>query len=552
MKEFYRRITSNKSLFAKLLVASFLVNILALATPIYVIQVLQRYVAYGVVSTLVTLVVGICFIVIFEFFFRNIRHRMAREYELQNVLIANSILNKLTSIKSHIYETGQKLRNDLINKNLSIIQNVYTASGILVLIDVPFTLIFLLALFLIHYQLGIIAIIFLLIPFLIIRYYKEKLGNLSSQSDANNGNLFRIFDNVITRNITLKFFDLLKPITASWNIVANRIANNREDLESEKNVISSFSSSLGSLLTVVIIGWGATLAVDGQITVGALIGANILAARALMPIIRFTQMQESIFKGESASIEISKFLGMNSDENSGREIKEFTGSAIFSDLQFTYPSKKNPMFENLSFEASSGDIVSISGNNGSGKSTLIKVIINVLELNRGQILIDQIDLNQLSIKWYRDQISYSPQEPTFIDGTLGDNIIGSNQIEPSELTNTLRDVDLLNYINSHESGINMVLDNRGEDLPLGIRRRISLARSIIGNGMIVVFDEPTEGLDKVGKDAVYKLLKKLKDSKKTIFIASNDENILTMANIMIDLNIKPKPSVKKVKNVYKK
>ena len=552
MKEFYRRITSNKSLFAKLLVASFLVNILALATPIYVIQVLQRYVAYGVVSTLVTLVVGICFIVIFEFFFRNIRHRMAREYELQNVLIANSILNKLTSIKSHIYETGQKLRNDLINKNLSIIQNVYTASGILVLIDVPFTLIFLLALFLIHYQLGIIAIIFLLIPFMIIRYYKEKLGNLSSQSDANNGNLFRIFDNVITRNITLKFFDLLKPITASWNIVANRIANNREDLESEKNVISSFSSSLGSLLTVVIIGWGATLAVDGQITVGALIGANILAARALMPIIRFTQMQESIFKGESASIEISKFLGMNSDENSGREIKEFTGSAIFSDLQFTYPSKKNPMFENLSFEASSGDIVSISGNNGSGKSTLIKVIINVLELNRGQVLIDQIDLNQLSINWYRDQISYSPQEPTFIDGTLGDNIIGSNQIEPSELTNTLRDVDLLNYINSHESGINMVLDNRGEDLPLGIRRRISLARSIIGNGMIVVFDEPTEGLDKVGKDAVYKLLKKLKDSKKTIFIASNDENILTMANITIDLNIKPKPSVKKVKNVYKK
>ena len=549
MKEFYRRITSNKSLFAKLLVASFLVNILALATPIYVIQVLQRYVAYGVVSTLVTLVVGICFIVIFEFFFRNIRHRMAREYELQNVLIANSILNKLTSIKSHIYETGQKLRNDLINKNLSIIQNVYTASGILVLIDVPFTLIFLLALFLIHYQLGIIAIIFLLIPFLIIRYYKEKLGNLSSQSDANNGNLFRIFDNVITRNITLKFFDLLKPITASWNIVANRIANNREDLESEKNVISSFSSGLGSLLTVVIIGWGATLAVDGQITVGALIGANILAARALMPIIRFTQMQESIFKGESASIEISKFLGMNSDENSGREIKEFTGSAIFSDLQFTYPSKKNPMFENLSFEASSGDIVSISGNNGSGKSTLIKVIINVLELNRGQILIDQIDLNQLSINWYRDQISYSPQEPTFIDGTLGDNIIGSNQIESSELTNTLRDVDLLNYINSHESGINMVLDNRGEDLPLGIRRRISLARSIIGNGMIVVFDEPTEGLDKVGKDAVYKLIKKLKDSKKTIFIASNDENILTMANITIDLNIKPKPSVKKVKNV---
>ena len=125
MKTLLARVTSNRSLFIKLLVASFLVNILALATPIYVIQVLQRYVAYGVTSTLVTLILGVTFIVIFEFFFRNIRHRMAREYELKNVEIANTVLTKLNNIKSHIYEVSFKLRNDLINKNLNIIQNVF-------------------------------------------------------------------------------------------------------------------------------------------------------------------------------------------------------------------------------------------------------------------------------------------------------------------------------------------------------------------------------------------------------------------------------------------
>ena len=151
MKTLLARAVSNRPLFIKLLVASFLVNILALATPIYVIQVLQRYVAYGVTSTLVTLILGVTFIVIFEFFFRNIRHRMAREYELKNVEIANMVLTKLNNIKSHIYEVSFKLRNDLINKNLNIIQNTFSASTMLIILDVPFTIIFLLALFLIHY-----------------------------------------------------------------------------------------------------------------------------------------------------------------------------------------------------------------------------------------------------------------------------------------------------------------------------------------------------------------------------------------------------------------
>ena len=135
MNEFIKRLTYKKSLFIKILIASFLVNLLALATPIYVIQVLQRYIAYGVTSTLFTLVVGVSFIVIFEFFFRNIRHRMAREYELSNIVLMNTVLNKLSSIKSHIYETSSNFRNDIINKNLSIIQNVYSATRFLIIID---------------------------------------------------------------------------------------------------------------------------------------------------------------------------------------------------------------------------------------------------------------------------------------------------------------------------------------------------------------------------------------------------------------------------------
>ena len=536
MNEFIKRLTYKKSLFIKILIASFLVNLLALATPIYVIQVLQRYIAYGVTSTLFTLVIGVSFIVIFEFFFRNLRHRMAREYELSNIVLMNTVLNKLSSIKSHIYETSSNFRNDIINKNLSIIQNVYSATRFLIIIDVPFSLIFLFALFLIHYQLGFLTLIFLILPFFINSMYREKLDNLSKQSDLLNVNSYRIFDNVITRNITIKFYNLIKAISANWNFIANKIASNRENSESEKNLINSYTTGVSSFLTIVIIGWGATLAVDGQISVGALIGANILAARALMPIVKFTQMQDSVLKGQNANNDIKNFLSISSDKNQGRELRNYKAEISCINLQFTYPNKRNPIFENLNFTADAGKILVITGVNGSGKSTLIKTIAGILDLNKGQILVDQVDLSQLSLNWYRKQIIYSPQEPKFIDGSLAENIIGTNKIENKEINAVLKDADLLNYINNHEQGISMKLDNRGEELALGIRKRISIARSIVNDGQIVIFDEPTEGLDEAGKQSVISLIDKFKKKNKTIIIATNDQDIINDSEKLVNLN----------------
>ena len=547
MKYLLARITDNKSLFIKLLVASFLVNILALATPIYVIQVLQRYVAYGVTSTLITLVIGVTFIAIFEFFFRNIRHRMAREYELKNIELSNKVLTKLNNIKSHIYEVSFKLRNDQINKNLNKIQSTYSASTILNLLDVPFTIIFLLALFLIHYQVGLICLIFIGIPFLIDRLYSDKINKLSQQNELFQSSIFRIFDNVITRNLSIKFFALINPISKSWNFLANRTAINREELEAEKNLLSSYSSSIGSLLTISIIGWGATLAVDGQISVGALIGANILAARALMPIIRFVAMKNNLSMAENSMREINEYLNIASDISKGSIIKEFKGNIEVKDLFFQYPQSKNPIFESLNLRFGPGNIISIVGSNGSGKSTLLNVFASVLELSRGSIMVDSIELNQLSKTWYRDQIAFSPQEPKFIDGSLKDNLIGSNEIKESEFKNILLEVDLAQYINSRENGINTLLDDRGETLPVGIRKRMSLARAMVKQGQIIILDEPTEGLDVMGRKKVIDLIKNENIKNKTVILATNDQDIINLSHILIDMSSKPKPNIAMVK-----
>ncbi len=547
MKFVLKRIFLDRALFFKILVASFLVNLLALATPIYVIQVLQRYVAYGVISTLITLFFGIIFIVIFEFFFKNIRHRMARQYELGNMVYTNQILNKLVSIKTQIYEVSKKFRNDIINHHITNIQSTFSATNIVSIVDVPFTLIFLLALFLIHYQLGLITLFFLGLPFIVNRILNERVHKLSQQSVVDNNNSFRLFENVLTRNSTIKYFNILKFINNSWNLIANRTANTKENLETEKNLVSSFSGLIASLLTVFIIGWGATLAVDGQISVGALIGANILAARALMPINRLVLLQDQLSRMEDSYNELNKFSSYASEKSEGREIQDLRGKIVLEDAFFQYPEQKNPIFESLNLDINPGDIAVIVGNNGSGKSTLIKALAGILDFTRGRFFIDEIEVGQLAEKWYRRNLIYSPQEPKFVDGTIRDNLIGDKKMEQDQFVKILTKTNLINFINSDKNGINKVLDSSDEQLPLGIRKRMALARGMINNGKLVYLDEPTEGLDNEGKKSIHSIIKDFKNDKKSLVIATNDQEIIDMSDILVDLNSKPKPLVVKQK-----
>ena len=547
MFEILNRLKKSPAFLVRILIASLFVNLLALATPIYVIQVLQRYVAYGVTSTLVTLVVGVIVISIFEFFFKNIRHRMARELEPINTDLANQVMVKLSNIKTSFYALNQKFRSDIITTHVQSIQQTLTATTTLVVIDLPFSLIFIFAIFLIHYQLGLIVIAFLFLPFLINVLYSKAIYDSINKSTATSMSTARIYDNIVSRNTSVRYYNLLSVIHKTWNLILNQFIFLREKAESNKNLLSSFLALTSTFTTIAIIGWGAVLAVDGQISVGALIGANILAARAMLPSIKFVQTLEPIKKAENSLKEVEAILKFPNEKFKGSIIENFRGRISIKDLFFQYPNTKNPVFESLSCEANAGDIVVIKGANGTGKSTLIKLIAGILEFNRGQIFYDDLEINQLSLDWIRGNITYLPQEPKFVDGRMLENMVGGKEINQNFLREVIKRSDLENFINAHPEGINMNLEDRGENLPLGIRKRIALARSMMVNGKIFLFDEPTGNLDEKGRNCIYSLIQEVRKSKLTMFVATADEKIIEKSNMIINLDAKPKPEIIKSK-----
>ena len=123
------------------------------------------------------------------------------------------------------------------------------------------------------------------------------------------------------------------------------------------------------------------------------------------------------------------------------------------------------------------------------------------------------------------------------------NLLGQNQIKKEQMTEILRSVDLLDFINSDPKGINMQMTNRGEDLPFGIRKRIALARALVIGGQLVVLDEPTESIDDRGRASIYKLINELLRNNKTVIISTQDEQITQLANCIVNLDVKPSPQI---------
>ena len=547
MIEIIRRVRSRPGFLTTLLMSSFLINILALATPIYVIQVLQRFVAYGNKGTLLTLVIGIVFITIFEFFFRNVRHRMVRELDIINLELSDAVKQKLANIKTSIYAVSRQFNTKLITSQLNNINFTFTASNIITIIDVPFTLIFVLAIFLIHYQLGLIIIFFILIPFLLIKLFSESINKSVQALYGASVQVDKTYEDLSSKYSTHRFFNITGIISKIWSSGLQKILDLQEDSDSKRNLLSSLMQSLMSLVTISIIAWGALLAVDGQITVGALIGANILGARAIMPIIKYAQLRENLSKAEHSMNDINKLLNIPNEANAGTDIKDFKANITINNLQVLYPRSKNPVFEGLNCKIDSGEIVAIVGNNGSGKTTLINALASILDFNRGSILLDDIEIQQISLPWYRSQMILVPQEPKFFNFNFIDNHIGASKIKKDRFKEIIDKTDLTDFINRHPKGLEMMFENNGENLPVGIRKRMAFARGMVSDGKIVLLDEPTESLDDKGREAIYKLIDEFKSDGKTVIVATIDDEILKRTNKIINLDNKPHPILLKTK-----
>ena len=531
-----------------IIIASFLINLLALSGALYVIQVFNKYLNYKQDSTLIALTLGVLIALALEFFLRIIRNFLLNKTTNLNVKnFSYKIINKLTSIK---LASSQNERDEIFS-NISPIDNnsLNIGESLISLIDIVFIVIFLLVISMLSYKLGIISFILVTLYSLLIfikiklkNYLEKKLIYFLNQTNATINDIKKIPAAVRAFNASDVLIDKFR-----FNYARQRVRQNF--LKNLLGFYSSISIIFPVFSTILIIFYGSQEVNLGFLTIGALVGINVLNSRIYAPITRFSVLNTFSKNDNSASFLKKNKSDIKYENHEGVMPKIFKGDIILKDLALGFNSNKTILFQRLNCTLPSGSVTVISGYNSSGKTSLCSSLMGLIEPIKGNILFNNIDIKNYNIKYLRRNISYVPQEIDLFNMSIKDNIkinldsSSSNYNNDGFLIKVIKMVGLDSFINNLTDGLDAQVQDNGKNIPRGIKKRIALARAIISDGKIVILDEPTSALDLDGLNKLYKILNDFRALKKTIIIASHDQNIIKSAGIIIDLSVKPIPRI---------
>ena len=530
--------------------ATFFIALFNLALPVFVINVLNRYIGYGFDGTLITLTSGMVIAVFLQFGFRIARTKMLGAVSAEpDTRLAEKTLNTLVGARIGALERIPPPRLQETINGLQSVNVAYDAAAFTAILDAPFSLLYILATFFLSPILAFIAMGGILSAlaagaFSLVNT-RETARSLQDQMTSHRGQI----DSAIDNSSTVRAFEGQPLLTRIWERQIKKITALRLQLADRKERSQSVILTLGLLMNVVLYTVGAVFVVSGNMTVGALIGANILASRAFQNVVRFVQTSYLIRKGHEAESKLQAFMTLPMEPNRGTALKQYKGGLRFKDLGFAYAGASGPLYESLNLNLTPGSVLIVTGKNGTGKTTLARLIIGLLIPSRGDILLDGISLRQVSPAWWRRQVIYFPQEPSFFNTTIRENlslVYAVNNASPpleKELNRVIKAADLRTFLDRAPQGFDTPITNGGRHLALGIRRRLALARALMSNGMLAILDEPTEGLDADGCSAVYAIMNEMSKAEKTIIAFAHDPLIVKGANYRIDLNRKPVPKI---------
>ncbi len=543
MKEMLTRLAARPGLAMELVAASLFANILALASPLFVIQVLNRYVAQGVDATLATLTTGVILAIMLELGFRQVRLRLASAVSARKdedlAVGAFSILTGAKAAAVDLLPSG--LRREILS-GADTVESAYSPSNMAAVLDVPFALIFVIALYLINPVLALIAAAVLVVVFLAAVVSLATLRQPTRELTGVSGRRGALVSSAMSAGDTVRAFNGALLLRNLWKDELRTFHGLRRRISGGQGRVQSLTQSAQAILSVAIVAVGATLVIAGDLDVGAMIGANILAARALGPVVRLAQMSESFAKARQSLDMFSEFAKLPQERLEGSALREYKGGLQFKDVGFGFSTSNSPLFESLSVNLEPGSILIVIGANGSGKTTLGRLIVGLIEPRRGHILVDGVDLAQVVPEWWRKQIVYLPQEPRFLAASMRDNLLSFNpDLDDAGIGRLVDAAGLRRYIDESPEGIDSMIVGNGENLSLGVRRRLALARALATDGMLAILDEPTEGLDLAGRKQVYAVMNDMASRGCSIVAFTDDPNIMKGVRFVLDLNTKPVP-----------
>ena len=533
---FWGSLKQFKKLYGQVALASVFTNILALAVPLFIMNVYDRVVPNAATATLWALAILVFISFVFDFMFRQLRgYFVDVAGRGADILLASRLFQHLMDIR-----LGQRVSNPGAMANqmreYESLRDFFSSATLISVVDMPFVLLFIGVIALLNPVVALVPLlavpVIFILSFMAQRPVRKLTEQVQEEMDRKHGYLVE----TISSLETIKAHNLNSRMQAGWEQSVGATAR--------VGMATRFYSMLGvnitvffqQLVTVLVVIVGVYQIKEGAMSVGGLIACTLLTGRVMGPVNQAASLYARFEQSALALRGLDNIMAMEPERPEGKQFvynNDYKGSLTFKDVYFHYPDAQINSLQDINLRIKPGEKVGFIGRTGSGKSTLAKLALNLYNPQAGSILLDNIEIRQQDPATLREQIAYVPQTVQLFGTTLRENIMMVHpHASAEEFERAVMLSGVAHFAARHPMGFDMPLGRGGDGISGGQKQSVALARAFLQPHKMMVLDEPTNGLDPSTEQTVLKSLQG-HTSQSTLIVITHKPALLTLVDRLI-------------------
>lgn len=514
-------------------VFSMVANVLLLVPTLYMLQVFDRVMISQSELTLLVVSLIALFLFLVGAFSEWMRSRvLVRAGMRLDEVLSTRVFNASFEVNLKQLNSGTaKAFGDLVQ-----LRQFLTGNGVFALFDAPWSLVYLTVVFFLHPMLGYLALFFAALQLALVWFGHRKTVAPAEQAQAAVSAESQNLQGKLQQLETLEPMGMVHNLARVWQGRHRQVRGLHGSSQALTHKMTAWSKFLRYSQQSLALGAGALLVIDGQLSAGAMIAANILMTRTLTPIDMLVGTWRGFVTARGAFKRLEDLLQTQPERDESLTRTPPTGALSLRDLVAVAPGREQPILKNVSLEVAQGCVVVVLGPSGSGKSTLARCMIGIWPHMSGEVLLDERPI----AGWSRDELGphlgYLPQDIELFEGSIAENIARFGEVDSQQIIEAARSAGLHDMILRFPKGYDTSIGEAGGLLSGGQRQRIGLARALYGRPKLVVLDEPNANLDDVGEAALVQAVQLLKRQGSTVVLVTHRPGILAAADRVVVLN----------------
>lgn len=529
---------SYKGIVFEAVLASFMINVLALAVSMFSMQVYDRVIPTKAFQTLIILASGVALIIVFESLMKFARSKImdkvvvGLDQKLSREVFQRLLRVRIDQMPGSVGSMAAQLRG------YETVRNFFTASTLFSLVDIPMSIIFITLIAIIGSPLvAIVPVVAAVIAICMGLLARKRIDAIAAEgtqaSYQKTGLLVEAVEGVETIKSGGGSWKFLK----RWLDIMNITVTNDLKMKHANDYLSYFTQMLQQISYVGIVIAGSFVVLAGDMTMGGMIACSILGGRILAPVMAIPGLLVQQSNAKSSFSMIENLFSLEQDNHGVKyplTPKQIKGNFFVDGLKFNYQGNDRPAVIVDDLKIKAGERVAILGPIGSGKSTLLKVLSGMYAPTEGRVLLDGLDLQQISRETLNDRLGYLQQDHRLFQGTLRENLlIGMAAPTDDVIHDALVRSGLINLVASHSSGLELPISEGGKGLSGGQKQLVAFTRLLLTKPSVMLLDEPTASMDNRQEQRCLQVLRQELTRGQTFIVSTHKTALLDLVDRLI-------------------